>query len=656
MQPMKMSFQTLTLECRESREVIEFARNINAFHGDFGTGKSSVARLLDFCLGGGAERTPAIQRELIAVRLTASIGEHEVMFERQIRNGGRVTITWRNSDGEGAQVSAPTQGREDAIWEDHDGQKLYTVSDTVFYLLGVKPPMVRKNKIDPDAELVRLSFRDMMWYCYLKQEEMESTFFRLDSSIVMAKSRDISRYVLGFHSDRLNTLEIDLESLVDDQRGKISAARQIRDFLSQHGFGTIEDIKKQTEVTETELAEVRQSEEVLRHSHSQDTHFVDRLRTELRQLSDELNEEEQALGDLVERVEQQEALKAELLTTKFKLARTGTAATILTGVKFNHCPACGTSLSGRQMEDDSACYLCLQTTQQSDPSGLSQVEALGDDLTNRIEELQDSIRRHKSAQGQQSRRVDCLREKKAGLDRRLNEEMADYDSEYLARFREVERQVATLEERLSSLRRLLSLPEAVANLEAQAQGLTSSIIKLREQIKAERRTLVASEKHCEDIEHAYLEALLAVKFPAVGPRDVVALNRKTWEPSIYPEGDADRAWGYANAGSGGKKTLLKVCYALAFHKVAADNGLPMPTFLIIDSPMKNISPQVNKSNYEAFYEYVLRLAEGPLSETQFILIDNDYPGLTSGELEIRERLMRLNDADNPPLIPYYRGE
>lgn len=54
---------------------------------------------------------------------------------------------------------------------------------------------------------------------------------------------------------------------------------------------------------------------------------------------------------------------------------------------------------------------------------------------------------------------------------------------------------------------------------------------------------------------------------------------------------------------------MNVCYALAVHRVAANRKLPLPTLLMIDTPMKNISEDVNRNLFEASYRYLADEAE-----------------------------------------------
>jgi hypothetical protein len=94
-----------------------------------------------------------------------------------------------------------------------------------------------------------------------------------------------------------------------------------------------------------------------------------------------------------------------------------------------------------------------------------------------------------------------------------------------------------------------------------------------------------------------------------------------------------------------------VCYALAVHRVAAEHNLPLPTFLIVDSPTKNISADVNPTLVANYFKLIYSLAEGILKNTQFLLIDSDLVQPTGHEIEFVERLL----SPENPLISYYSG-
>ncbi len=148
---------------------------------------------------------------------------------------------------------------------------------------------------------------------------------------------------------------------------------------------------------------------------------------------------------------------------------------------------------------------------------------------------------------------------------------------------------------------------------------------------------------------------MAIHFPGITKSDVVVINRRTLIPEVLQSGDERRAWTFYDAGSGGKKTLLKICFVLALHKTAAENDLPVHRLLMIDSPMKNITPDVNRDVFTNFYSELYRLLATSLAEWQVILVDETYLAPPDYVQPSTHRLMHRDDPENPPLISYYRG-
>lgn len=642
---MRVHFEALTLQCREDRVLIDFSSQISYFHGKISAGKSSIVRLIDYCLGGDLERTPAISQELVSVQLSAKIGEHDVLLERPARGSSQIQVTWHSDAGTGS-VLAPLIAGPNSIW----GSDIYNLSDLIFHLAGIRPIKVRKNKRDEESPLVRLSFRDMLWYCYLEQDTLDSSFYRLMEPYRLNKSRDAMRFITGFYTERLNELEIQLDELRERRLAKREALKQIRQFLVDYGYGTEIEIANELGEVADELLRTEADLASVREVHQASTHQSDALRVELRDFGGRLAAEEEALEDLTARMSEQEALRSELSSAKFKLARATSATAVLSGVNFIQCPLCGTELTDNGHHEPDACRLCGRIPQPPKEDPMAQAELIRSDLTARINDLTESIERHTMARKKQSQIVESLRQQKVQLDERLNQELALYDSAYLSSARQLERQLATLQERRRGLERTAKLLEAVGTLEREANELVAQEEELRQQIGAETSHLSRAEHVVNDIESEYLAALLQVGVPGVSPQDIIKINTRTWMPWIYPaDGDP---YNFYNAGSGGKKTLLNVCYALAIHKVARQNNLPLPTFLMIDTPMKNIGEDVNESLFRAFYDYLYRLAAGPLQATQFVIIDKEFEQPREDlELQVYQRYM---SPDNP-LIPYYRG-
>ncbi len=648
---MRFHFRKLVLICRASQELLEFAPNVSFFHGQISSGKSSVARLIDFCLGGDIEMTTALQQELVSAQLEALIGQYEVILERA-KSSNQVQVSWRTSSPDTTTVAAPIQASAGgaAIW----GEAIYNLSDLLFYLSGLMPIKVRRSATEPESPLVRLSFRDVLWYCYLRQEQIDSSFFNLDKPILQVKSRDVMRTLVGFYTERLASLEAELERVTTERQAKEGAAEQLRTFLEEFGFGSeeqflarIDTISKEKESVQTRLDDVRRAGFSAAHP-------VDSLRGELRQLTDRLSAEERALTDLQVKIGEQNSLRAELLSTKFKILRATTASSVLAGVEFERCPACGRELSPNA-ERDSKCRLCGRGLEPFSTDRFSEAESLRRDIINRIDELTDSIQRHDKARHHQQQLVENLRREKATRDRHLQEELRNYDSAFLSETRDLDRLVATLEERLNGLEKVKKMPESISKLEREADQLASKQEEVKREIGRERGGLHNADNYVSELEELFLETLTAVGVPGVREGDRVEINRRTWFAYVLPQGEEALRWSFSNAGSGGKKTLLNACYALAVHRLAAKHNLPLPSFLIVDTPMKNIGEDVNREIFVSFYREVYKLAAGELSETQLVLIDKEFVPPEQLDLHVLERFMTPDQDQSPPLISYYRG-
>jgi hypothetical protein len=641
---MNIRFKSLALQWKLDREVLDLEHQVLFFHGQISAGKSTIARLIDFCLGGSLEMTIALQQEFVSASLIGNIGTFEVLLERT-SNAETVQVTWRDQDGKSASVLAPIQSKKTVIWEGG----IESLSDLLFHLLDIEPLRVKRSKTDEDSPLVRLSFRNFMWYCYLEQEHLDSSFYRLEDPIRANSSKDVLRFVFGYYSEKLSSLEYQLEKAKLERQKKLGTATELRSFLERFGYGSTDSIESQIEVTKIELDKLQEKRKSLEGSYHSDTHSSDELRDKIRGLIKPLEELQEAQSDLIDRIEEQKSLRAELISSKFKLARVESASSVFGNVKFELCPACGNTVKYKSSDD---CYLCHQSTSNVEKG--PEPEEIRVDLDSRIADLDGSIQLHEQALVIQKRKLDNLLKEKQAMDSQLQGQLRNYDSAFLSRFREVDREVATLEERLKSFDKIKLMPEEIKKLEEDADQIAADEQRLKREVETEKGTLTKAGEYVNELEETFMQSLLTINLPVVSTGDVAKITLKNWEVQIWHQGEANFPWNFYNAGSGGVKTLFNVCYLLSIHLVASRNNLPLPSFIMIDTPMQNIGENVNKELFEKFYDYLYTLAAGPLAGTQFIIIDKDFVKPKSDALDILDRYMTPDQEAHPPLIRYFR--
>jgi RNA polymerase-binding transcription factor DksA len=646
---MKLRFHSLKLLCNKSEEMLHFAENVTFIHGTLSLGKSSVARIIDFCLGGDLEQTTAIQREFIAAQLDLTIGGFKVLLERN-RGENQITASWVTHAGEPTSVLVRAKGDGPPSYD----EDVANVSDLVLRLLGYSIIRVHKRTADEQSPMVRLSFRDLLKFCYLEQEELDSSFFRLNAPVLAEKSKDALNFFTGYHSERLSSLQTEFDRLRTDQRAKREAADKIKAFLARFGFASESDIQAELDTVSAEARELEEWLQLEQTTYMSKTHFVDEQRDRLRKMSNELESDKAILDDLNSRVSDQKELLAELVSMKFKTARADTARTVLANSDFQNCPNCGRPISQHRSQADEQCYLCLQTG--GDRAGDLSAVSVRNDLDARIADIQGSLRRQTVACRRQSDRISNLTFAKADLDRDLARMLSAYETDRLARTRDSERKLAKLSERAQFLERVRAMPGAVTDMLEEADEISKDLDRISREILEEQGRLSKADSNFATLENYFLEALLAVHVPGVSKKDRVRINRRTLIPYILPEGDEEEAYSFYTAGSGGKKTLITICFALALHRTAAVRNLPVPSVLIIDTPLKNITPDINPQLVSAFYQYLYRLMESDLADHQIILIDQLLVAPPADvDLDFRTRHMTEDDPEHPPLISYYRG-
>jgi DNA repair exonuclease SbcCD ATPase subunit len=216
----------------------------------------------------------------------------------------------------------------------------------------------------------------------------------------------------------------------------------------------------------------------------------------------------------------------------------------------------------------------------------------------------------------------------------------------------IDREIATLEERARSLIKFQEMLRAISELEEQAGALQGRIDRLRSRIEDERSRLRFADENAHAIAEKFKTIMLNVGFPGVSDEDEVVLSPRNWKPIVVHAG---QEWGFWETGSGGKKTLFNVCYALAVHEVAQEREMPVPSILIIDSPTKNISDDENLELVQSLYREIYRIAaSSTVAGMQFLLIDSDLVEPGAEFISFAQRRM-AGEPDAPSLISYYVG-
>lgn len=648
---MKIKLKHLKLNFKKSVELIEF-KDVNYFFGQMGAGKTSIVKLIDFCLGSDLKYSPALQQEFISATLLLELKTSQLSIQRLKDSAQKVIVKTRIKDEE-VELVVPLDGGEEVIPE----TGIESLSDLIYYLSEITAPKVKRSKKNEDSPLQRLSLRNLLWYCYLDQDYIDSSFFNLDPSSDTYKrlqSRDVLRYVLGFHQEKVAELEIKLQDIKDDRRQLNLAANALQAALSEIDVGTIEEIH--SEIESYKLKVKRTSEELSlatrELSNKVTTHGSDSLKKRIRYLSTEIDALKISINEVEHVIKNDNLHLNELKLLQIKIKRDKTSREVLQGVDFKTCPCCFKELP--EVKDES-CRLCGQNEDVA-PNNKG-TDLLEIDIVGRIKDVELSIKNHVSQKQSMLSRIFDFEKDRELLEIDLNKVMEEYDSAYLSTIIGKEKYLLEIQQKILSLEKIQLLPGKAEGLKNQSNILSVEIQEVSSELKGAREEAEKDSGNLKVLEELFLESLVRSKLPGIKSEDTVEISSPDYLPEVFDSNIGRmNVTSFSNLSSGGKKTLFKCCFALAFHVLAERNGANLPSFLIIDSPMKNISERENKDQFESFLALIYQLAENELSNTQIIIVDKEYfPPYEEFKKDILVRHMQPLSEEFPPLIPYYKG-
>ncbi len=649
---MKFTIRQLVVNCKKERDIITFTQ-FNYYYGPMGAGKSTISRLIDFCLGGDLEYTAALQQEFVSATLEVILNEGSLLLTRNSEES-KIQAQWTEKE-QPYEILIPARKAEGEVLP---GTGIEVLSDLLFHLAGVKPPRVRKSKGNEDSDLVRLSFRDLFWYCYLAQDAMDSSFFNLDDKAnfaVRLKSRDVLRFILGFHQENVSDLEAELEQVRDDRVRCEAAAGAIKEALEAEHLATPIEIealrqklKKEIAVLEAKISEIRAKTGEMR------THETEVLQTKGRKLAVHLAAIDDALIEIEQNVAKDKSHRNTLLSLNTRQKRAQSARTALTGVEFSQCPQCYQPL---KPTEPGLCPVCGQAHVEMLQSPIDE-DSIEADTKARADELEERIKLQLNEVGRLQRLRQEVVAEKAVVDNDLNQASKAYDSTYLAAALGYEKERARHLQRGADLRQIEALANKIERLQKESIRLAGREAEIRGELKNARAKAEQDTSNIDLLKALFLDCLLRSRLHGFLADDFVEINSPSFLPQVYGRNTGGMVrTSFANLGSGGKKTFFKCCFAVAIHRLVARTGAFLPKVLIIDSPMKNISERENTEQFAGFHEMLHELAETELKDTEFIVIDKEIFRPRQGStLSFQERHMKPDDVENPPLIRNYRGK
>jgi hypothetical protein len=537
-------------------------------------------------------------------------------------------------EGDGAPIDHSVKRQKKRPW----------ISDLLMDALGIPSIKVPRSRSPKSHKLTSISFQDVFSYCYLDQDQIDqSTVFDNESPGRGPKRPWTFELLFGLIDSQVAEFEAAREVLSEETEQREKSLRTVEQFVEAKQLpGMNTDVARR-------LAEIdHEIEEATRDLTAAEESLEQAMSDTANRQGESIETGERLATALVERrrieVELREVERvANQLQRDLDVAREGEAAgEILEPLTYEVCPRCEQELGGRSVESGH-CSVCLQVEQSAPESG-SEREPSSVLLAEQLSETRVLVEQLVAARTAGEQEVDDLRGA-ADAERREYAQASDRVSlPFRQRISELQDRLGRLRGEQSALSEGVSLQQALREEREEVTEAGPVIAELGDEAEDRREDLAPARSRVEDLSETFDAILRRFTLPWLETAEV---DPKTYLPVV--NGRSLRA-----LSSGGMKTTTNVAYYLAvFLTALRDQGILLPSFLMLDSIRKaSGTEKEDLARSERIYAYLQTLQEmrhppSPLPrDFQLIVVDNDMPAQFKSkfnkiQIDVQNPLIRL---------------
>lgn len=602
---------------------IVFETGVNIIYGDSATGKSSILELINYLLGSSKfifdeEIETSVEYAALEVELNTVV----YTIKRDIFSATRKIEVFASTFDTCAGVFPKKYAPNYSGAESEDGY----FSDFLLEALNLPVLKVREAPSQHESPMVRLSFRDIFKYCYLKQDDVGSKqLLEISNGARYSKNKQTFRYIFNLLDSSITELEQDINIAIGKRTELTRKYKAVSEFLREVQFETAinigdknEELKSQAKLLRLQLDSINAAMVANNDTYSYLKDSLDTFSIRRTGVQGAKKESEQS-------VERFSRLKNDYLGDIAKLKAIQQAKVIIGVPKVDsfNCPICDSQVALSRIKDD-------YRIDESDKAN-HEINA----LTRRIRDLEDLVQSEREKLVLLSQESELLASDQAKARRLLDEESAQMITPYLSERDGVSAELATINEKIRQSDHSLKIRNQQLLIFKDIDRIETHIANLTEKLELLRKNTPSVAQIVEELGDILRSFLVKVNIK--DPRNI-SLNGTSFLPVL-------RNRNYVDITSGGLRTILSIGYFLSFFERSISQPSNIPAFLMIDTVGKYLGKTQSQysetvradderenvsdpAKYSNMYEYMINLVDrAALLQVpcQIILVDNDVP-------------------------------
>lgn len=607
---------------------VNFNVGVNIIYGDSSTGKSSILDLIDYLLGA---KTFELYPEIIAA------GRYAVLDATL--NGVRYSIK-RDIFDPSLPIEVYPCAFSDIESFAYKGylatfqiKKKYAdiefLSDFLLEALNLTNLKIKQAPTQDDSKLVRLSFRDLIKFCYVNQDDLGTKkYFTSDNFALQVKNAEVFKYLFNALDSQISELEQDISDKSNKRNEIEKKFSLVSEFLRESEFGSMLSLDDEVTRTDHDAGLLHEQILTLNSRLTADNEVYRAIKTALIEIELEKRTLHKQMMDGEQKIERFTRLHNDYINDIQKFNSSLLARTAIGEIpdEIAICPICDGPLhfesAKRNFDIVSSDRITHELTS----------------LKRRVKDTEQLINESKKLWEADNSRLKEVEEHEKRARELLDENTKELVSPYLAERDMHVRQLGELKQKRVDLVSRLKIRNQHSFLADQIKSLELSIGQLKERVdnlKTEAPSMAEVLSNLTDHLQRYL-SFIRIKDP-IG----IGYTTDRFLPVL-------RGIEYGNIRSGGLRTVMCIGYLCTLMEEALTNSMNYPSFLMIDTVGKYLGKTKTQSKYQEetsavedfkegvsdpqkyqnIFEYIIGISERYSKNDricQFILVDNDVP-------------------------------
>ena len=604
-----------------------FHAGLNIINGDSDTGKSSILDLIDYCLGGqDIDMYDELRSSGRYCLLEVSLNEKTYTIQRDIFEPHKNVEVYSTTIDDMGNVF-PKEYSSSFSRKAEEG----FLSDFFLDALSIPKIEIKQAPSKSDSKMIRLSFRDILKYNSLSQDDVGSKQLLDGANFAVAvKNQETFKFIHNLLDINIAELNALISEKSTSQKSLEQNYKTISTFFRETNLKTKEDLQAAREEMNQNVRILNEQIELINQNMKADTQGLEELRSIKRELERKIKAEREEIENLNIQMRQHVLLKNDYiqdiqkLDTSIKASRYKIPEDLETP-----CPVCDnalriTSISAKFQQSGTE---LLEREIKSIKNRMSGIVKLIDESRNEIILAEINI----ADITKELERVNVLLD--TGTSEIISPYLSQRDGFTTARTQFLEK--------IDQIEYTLKIRNQLNEIANRSSKLELELAKLNKDLEELKSSTPTTTKITERLADILQDFLIQCKMNNVTG---ISVNQRNFMPVV-------RNLEYNRLTSGGVRTLVSVGYFISLLKNGMETTTNHPNFLMIDtigkylgktSPryLEDTNPTEDRSEgfgasdptkYLNIYTYILNLCK-ERQDVQIIVVDNDIPTVIQEKL------------------------